>query len=334
MTWSGTWPGRESVVDHGPDDHTLRVVFVAAAAASSWFVLANATGALRQFGGHLQFLGAALTYAASGPAVVAWGLVLIAALVVLPHGRAPGAPRALRSGLCALVTGAVLEVLAAACSLWVSALSSQFSGSVVHAAEIDDLLRTSDTLTCVALLAFAVAAWYGRTSTWYRGSSDGDVARDAPSMRWHVAMWGLALALCVGAISQAYEVIGSMLPSAPPVQLTIVMADVLTAGLWIGATGSLLVVARVLRDARRRTLAQAGSVGALGTSLLGVAAISQFAYFEIAYVSPNDAGLLDLSRLSTGSECVAWLVLTIAFGLAAMSLRARPAAHTAPLQTS
>ena len=35
-------------------------------------------------------------------------------------------------------------------------------------------------------------------------------------------------------------------------------------------------------------MAQASSVGALGASLLGLAAISQFAYFEIAYVSPTN----------------------------------------------
>jgi hypothetical protein len=335
MTWSGTWPDRVAVTDRKVDNPTLRVVFVAAAAASSWFVLANATGALRQFGGHVQFLGRALSFAASAPSLVAWSLVLTAALVVLPYGKAPNAPPALRFGLTALVTGAVLEVLAAVCSLWVSELSSQFGGVTLHIAQIEDLLRTSDTLTCVALLAFAAAAWCGRTSTWHRSALDGEPARNAPSVRWRVAMWGIAVALCVGAIGQAYEVVGSMLSVAPPFQLTIVMVDALTAVLWIGVTGSLLVVARVLRaDARHRPMAQASSVGALGASLLGLAAISQFAYFEIAYVSPTNPGLLDLSRLSTASECVAWLVLTIAFGLAAVSMHVRSSVRALELPTN
>jgi hypothetical protein len=161
MSWGGTWPGDDATTRQF-DLNVVRVAFAAVAAAASWFVVANASGAVREFGGQVSFLGSATPYAGSAPSLVAWSLVLTAALVVLPLARERNAKRSLRIGLSAFVTGAAFEVVAGGLALWVSGLSSQYARVILDAGEIENLLRISDALSCLALLAFAVAAYVVR----------------------------------------------------------------------------------------------------------------------------------------------------------------------------
>jgi hypothetical protein len=325
MVWSGSWP----VGDAEPrrvDQGVLRVVFAAAAAASSWFVVASATGMVRQFGGQIAFLGAALPYATSAPSLIAWGLVLTAALAVAPAVRAGTAAPALRFGQRALLAGAACEVLASGLSLWVNGLRSQFGSALLHIGLILDLLRATDVLVCIALMTFACGAFAARTTTIDARDDDVDGATTTheSSALWRRALSVLAVSLCLGAIAQGYEVVGSLLPTQPSVRIQYVMIELMTAALWCGVAASLVIIGRALRQSPRlHQLAFANSVGVMGVSLLAVASVSQFVYFEVQDSWPTTSWIAGLAKLSTAAECGAWLALMVGFGLAALAATAQ-----------
>lgn len=322
MTWSGSWPVEEPIARRVVDDRVLTVVFVAVAAASSWFVVGNATGAVQEFGGRVTFLGAAVPYAASAPTLIAWGLVLTAALAIAPFARQRNARRALRIGLAALVTGAVLEVLGAGVSLWVSGLSSRFGTYLLNTGEINDLLRVSAVLAGGALLTFAVGALSARPKL--AESTDPLDARAIALRQWRLALGVLAVGLCLGAMSQGYDLVSSVLAVALPVQLTLAMVEGMTIALWVSVATSLVLIGRAMHaDVRLHRLTPTASIAAMGMTLLAVASATQLVYYEVWLASPTTGWITVLAKLSSASVCIGWLVLMVAFGLGALAVRDR-----------
>lgn len=319
MVWQGTWPSEERATRR-LDEHVLALVFVAIAGSGSWFLLANTTGLLQEFGGNLRFLGAAAHYAAVVPSLVAWLLVLVAALLLQPVADAPDAQYSLRIGLRALAVGAVFEVLATVASLWQNVLTShQYAYAPSTIASIADLVRASSAFGFAALVVFALGAL--RASATHRVT---DPRLGHATSPWRAALIVLGVALGIGAIAPGYDLFASLPRSAPPFQLSIFMNELPAALLWFGAAVALCLVHRALTQARRTLPLTLGvSIGVLGATLLGIASASQLAYYEVWNSSPSSVWAAAFGKLSSASTVAGWLMVTIAFGIAALALDRR-----------
>jgi hypothetical protein len=313
MAWRGDWVAVEAPARR-IDAKLLSVAFVAAAGATAWFVLANTFDVVRQFGGSLQSLGGAAAYASSLPTLIAWSLVLVAVLAVLP-GAPSQARRGLRIGVFALVTGAVLEVLGALCSVWEASVTH---GQVVlQAATINealDLLRASSVFGVLALFAFAAGALLVRPARTVAASRE---ASDHSSI-WRAAAAVIAVALVVGSLQQCYLLVTLFASAPPPYQVETLLSGLPPACMWFGLTWSLLLISRgVSRSPRLVHLRSCIRLGMLGTALLGAASLLQLVYYEVALAQTNSSLLELLTRASSISNWLAWLTLTAGFCVAA-----------------
>jgi hypothetical protein len=313
MAWRGEWVAVEAP-PRRIDAKLLSVAFVAAAGAMAWFVLANTFDVVRQFGGSLQALGGAATYASSMPTLIAWLLVVVAILAVLP-GAPSKARRGLRIGLFALVTGAVLEVLGALCTLWEGSVTH---GQVVLQAstinEALDLLRASSVFGILALFGFAAGALLVRPPR--RAAASGEVSEHAST--WRAAAVVVAVALLIGSLQQCYLLVTLFASAPPPYQVETLFSGLPPACMWFAMTWALLLIGRgVCRSPRLAHLRSCVRLGTVGTALLGAASLIQFAYYEVAFAQPNSSLLELLSRASAISNWLAWLILTAGFCVAA-----------------
>jgi hypothetical protein len=313
MAWRGDWVAVE-VPPRRVDAKLLSVAFIAAAAATSWFVLANTFDVVRQFGGSLQALGGAAAYASSMPTLIAWLLVGVALLAVLP-GVPARSRRGLRIGVFALITGAVLEVLGALSTVWEGSVTH---GQVVLAAstinEALDLLRASSVFAILALFAFALGAVLVRPSRRVASAAD---ASDHSST-WRAAGAVVAVALVVGSLQQCYLLATLFTTSAPPYQVETLLSGLPPACMWLGLSASLLLIGRgVCRSTGLAHLRASVRLGMVGTALLGVASLLQLVYYEVALAQPSSSWLVVLSKSASISNWLAWLVLTSGFCVAA-----------------
>jgi hypothetical protein len=275
------------------------------------------------FNGTVTTLGRAASYWDAAGTVFGWLIATAALCFGYRTAASPRASRAIRIGVAVAAIGTVLLALAAACSVWATAvynhatiggggvLSSTKASTVTH--EVVELSKASLAFQAAGFLVLAIGVFVVRP----------DDSRVGRAWRRVLAVLGIAGLLAAIAPGVAFILVlqGRSTTSG---QLVALMTTVPTMLSWLAVAVALLFAASALgaseRTARLRAAAPVGAAGALVLAISGAAAV---VLDELVLENTGAGWLTSVIRINSTAAWAGWLVLTIALGIAATRLKER-----------
>lgn len=260
-----------------------RVVFVAAAGAAAWLMLASVVSTLVD-AGRLGALGAAAPFGWSVPFFVSSALAVTAAMLLRTNVPSD-THRVARRVLC---VGAWLGLLSACFGVAESAAFAR--GVSIPPAVVTDLFEVATVLGIVSYWCYAAAA--------FRFAARGA----APTRRGLRALgWGVV----AGSLGSCYSLASIEALVHPGFEQSVFATGIPTLVQWFAVAWGLLAIARS-RDVRTAACLELGAVAA---GLLSLAMACTLLADAVGLSHPV-ATALQLARLGAAVGCVAWALAT------------------------
>jgi hypothetical protein len=296
----------------------VRESLVCATAGAACLAVASSRQLVTSFGGAVRTLGTANTYFDDGATLVGWLLALAALLLAVRAARGLHGSRATRTGLGVAAIGTLLMAGAAAVALWRDAVATSGTSSPGWLAtatqgsslsrEVANLSRASTWLVAAGWLALGVAALLARPT---RTAGDG----------WGkvLAVLGAGFALLAMGTGASTVLVSTTSPLTQGQALACFIPPVLG---WLSVG---LAIALASGPLRRRPASRAVTIavpfGALGAVALAGWWGTILAFAELQLHGTTGSWFADLSRWGAAAEWAGWLLLGVAFGLAAARVR-------------
>lgn len=306
-----------------PRTAALRRALVTATFAMAVLSTETAKQLVLSFDGTVTTLGRASSYWDSVGLLLGWLLATASLVFVYRAAATFGASRAVRLGPAVAAIGTVLLALAAACSVWATAvynhatiggggvLSSTKASTITH--EVVELSKATLAFQAAGFLVLAIGVFTARPG-------EGRVG-----LAWQRVLTVLGVAALLAAISPGVSfVLVLQGRSTTSGQLVVLMTTVPPVLSWLVVTVALLLCSSALRASERTaSLAVAAPIGALGAVVLAISSAAVVALDELVLESTGAGWLLDVTRINAAASWVGWLALTIAFGVAATRFKDR-----------
>lgn len=307
----------------------LRVALVVATFAIACMSTETAKQLVLSFNGTVSTLGRVSSYWDGSSTLLGWLLATVALYFAYRAVAALETSRAVRVGVTVAAIGTVLLALAAACSVWATAvynhatiggggvLSSTKASTVTH--EVVELSKASLAFQAAGFLVLAVGVFTARPQDGRIGSA------------WQRVLSVLGAAALLAAVSPGVSFILVLQGrSTTNGQLVALMTTVPPVLSWLAVAVALLLAASALRASERTArLGVAAPIGALGAVVLAISSAAVVALDELVLESTGSGWLTNLIRINSAAAWVGWLALTIAFGVAATRLKEREIPATA-----
>ena len=302
---------------------SLRVALVAATFATACMSTETAKQLVLSFNGTVSTLGRASSYWDPSARLLGWLLATLALLFGYRAATALGAPGAARLGVTVAASGAMLLALAAACSLWATAvynhttiggggsLSFTKASSLTH--EVVELSKASLAFQAAGFLVLAIGLFTVRLPEGRVGSV------------WQRVLRVLGVAALLAAIAPGVSfVLVLQGRSTTSGQLVALMTSVPPVLSWLAVVAALLLTAGALGASERTArLRVAAPIGAAGAAALAIATAAVVALDELVLEHTGSGWFTNLIRISSAAAWAGWLVLTVALGVAATRLKER-----------
>jgi hypothetical protein len=302
---------------------SLRGALVVATFAMAFMSTETAKQVVLSFDGTVSTLGKVNSYWDGSATLLGWLLATAALYFAYRASAALGASRAVRVGVSVAAIGTVLLALAAACSVWATAvynhatiggggvLSFTRASTVTH--EVVELSKASLAFQAAGFLVLAVGLFTARPEDSRVGSA------------WQRVLAVLGAAALLAAVAPGVSFILVLQGrSTTSGQLSALMTTVPPVLSWLAVAVALLFAARALASSERTArLGVAAPIGALGAVVLAISSTAVVALDELVLESTGSGWLTNVTRINTTAAWVGWLALTVAFGVAATRLKER-----------
>jgi hypothetical protein len=308
---------------------SLRGALVAATFSAAVLSTEAAKLLVLSFDGTVSTLGRAASYWDSVATLLGWLLAAGALLLAYRAAVSLGASRSVRVGVKVAAAGSVLIALAAACSVWATAvynhatiagggvLSTTRASTVTR--EVVELSKASLAFEAAGFLVLAIGVFAARPPEGRIGA------------RWHRVLTMLGVAAVLAAIAPGVTFVlvleGRSTTSG---QLSTLMTNVPTVLSWVAvAVGLFLAVSALGASERTAGLRIAAPIGASGAVILAISSAALLAVDELVLKSTGAGWLVNVSKISSVAAWLGWLLLSLGIGVAATRLKEREVLRSA-----